>query len=91
VDRLYQNRPNPFNPRTTIRFTLARKGPTELAIYDVGGRLVRTMVDKTMNAGLHALVWDGTDDKGHSVGSGIYWSQLEVGDYVSSKKLVLLK
>jgi hypothetical protein len=91
VNRLHQNRPNPFNPRTTIRFSVAGKGPVELAIYDVGGRLVRTMIDKTMSPGLHAVVWDGTDDKGRSVGSGIYWSQLEAGDYVSSKKLVLLK
>lgn len=91
VNRLYQNRPNPFNPRTVIRFSLAAKGPVELGIYDVGGRRVKTLVKKTMDAGLHTMVWDGTDNQGRRVGSGIYWSQLQAGDYVSNMKMVLLK
>jgi hypothetical protein len=91
VNRLYQNEPNPFNPRTAIRFSVASRGPVELSIYDVGGRLVKTLVDKPMDVGLHTVVWDGTDNKGHRIGSGIYWSQLEVGDYLSNKKMVLLK
>jgi hypothetical protein len=91
VNRLYQNEPNPFNPRTAIRFSVAARGHVELSIYDVGGRLVKTLTDKPMDAGLHTVVWDGMDSTGHRVGSGIYWSQLRVGDYVSNKKMVLLK
>lgn len=91
VNRLFQNQPNPFNPRTAVHFSVAARGPVELNIYDVGGRLVKTLVDKPMDAGLHSVIWDGTDNGGHRVGSGIYWSQLDVGDYVSSKKVVVLK
>jgi hypothetical protein len=91
VNRLYQNEPNPFNPRTLIRFSLARRGPVELTIYDVRGRAVRRLIDRPMDAGLHSVVWDGADNNGHRASSGIYWSQMRAGDYVSNRKLVLLK
>lgn len=91
VNRLYQNEPNPFNPRTAVRFSVASREPVELRVFDVGGRLVRTLVERPMDAGLHTVVWDGTDNEGHRVGSGIYWTRLEVGDYASSMKMVLLK
>jgi hypothetical protein len=91
VNRLYQNSPNPFNPRTTISYSLAVAGPAKLAIYDVNGRLVRTLADGLQAAGPHTLVWDGTDDLGHRVASGIYWSQLSAGDYSSNKKMVVLR
>ncbi|MCA9759793.1 MAG: hypothetical protein KDA27_28610, partial [Candidatus Eisenbacteria bacterium] len=71
--RLYPSAPNPFAPRTTIRFNLATTGPAELAIYDVAGRRIRTLAQGTLDAGPHDLVWDGTDDAGHSVPSGTYW------------------
>ncbi len=91
VTRLYQNHPNPFNPRTAIKFSLAADGPAKLVIYDVNGRRVRTLVDKGLKAGTHEVVWDGSDDAGHTVTSGVYWSQLSVGDYSSNKKMVVLK
>jgi hypothetical protein len=91
VNRLYPNEPNPFNPRTTIRFSLAQPGEVQLLIYDVNGRLVRTLVDGKKDAGLHAAVWDGANDEGHKVGSGVYWSQMKAGSFVSSKKMVVLK
>jgi hypothetical protein len=91
VNRLYQNSPNPFNPRTMIRFSLAQGGPAQLIIYDVNGRKVRTLVDGPQKAGPQSLVWDGTDDAGHRVSSGIYWSKLTAGDYSSNKKMVVLK
>lgn len=91
VNRLEQNRPNPFNPRTAIRYSLAANGPAKLVIFDVQGRLVKTLVNSTQPAGPHEAVWDGTDDSGHAVGSGIYWSQLSAGDYRSSRKLVIMK
>jgi hypothetical protein len=91
VTRLYQNHPNPFNPRTVIKFSLAADGPTKLVIYDVNGRRVRTLVNELQKAGPHEAVWDGTDDAGRTVTSGVYWSQLQAGDYSSNKKMVVLK
>ncbi|MFH1841627.1 MAG: FlgD immunoglobulin-like domain containing protein [bacterium] len=91
VNRLFQNRPNPFNPRTVISFSVAQRGKVELAIYDVSGRLVRQLRNDVMDAGQQNVVWDGTDDVGHKVTSGIYWSQLKINDYMSTKKMVLLK
>ena len=91
VTRLYQNHPNPFNPRTAIKFSLAADGPAKLIIYDVNGRRIRTLVDQGLKAGAHEVVWDGTDDAGHTVTSGVYWSQLQAGDYSSNKKMVVLK
>ncbi|MBU2693350.1 MAG: hypothetical protein KJ970_20720 [Candidatus Eisenbacteria bacterium] len=91
IDRLYQNRPNPFNPRTVISFSVARRSRVELAIYDVRGRLVRRLLDKTMDAGLQTAVWDGMDDRGNRVGSGVYWSQLKIGGYQSNKKMILIE
>jgi hypothetical protein len=91
VTRLYQNRPNPFNPRTAIKFSLAADGPAKLIIYDVNGRRIRTLVDGGLKAGMHQVVWDGSDDAGHAVSSGVYWSQLHAGTYSSNKKMVVLK
>ncbi|MCA9728175.1 MAG: hypothetical protein KC729_10860 [Candidatus Eisenbacteria bacterium] len=91
VTRLYQNSPNPFNPRTVLRFSLAQSGPVELSIFDVNGRKVRTLVSDTQDAGLHEVVWDGTDDAGHPVASGVFWSQLETTGYTSNKKMVVLR
>jgi hypothetical protein len=91
VNRLFQNRPNPFNPRTVISFSVAQRGKVELNIYDVSGRLVRQLRNEVMDAGQQNVVWDGADDAGHKVTSGIYWSSLSVGDYTSTKKMVLIK
>ncbi len=91
VNRLNQNHPNPFNPRTTISFSLAQAGPTQLFIYDVGGRKVRTLVDGDKEAGFHSLIWDGMDDSGRPVASGVFWSQLSVEGFSSNKKMVVLK
>jgi hypothetical protein len=86
-------RPNPANPSATISFTLARKGDVSLKIFDVGGRLVRTLVDGEMEATSTAteVVWDGLNDAGQRVGSGVFFYQLEAPGYTSAKKLVILK
>jgi hypothetical protein len=91
VNRLFQNEPNPFSPRTTIKFSLAQSGPVEIVIYDVNGRQVRKLVDERMDPGFYSVVWDGTNDSSHRVGSGVYWSQMKAGSFVSNKKLVVLK
>ena len=91
VTMLYANRPNPFSPRTSIRFALGVAGQAELSIYDVRGRRVRTLVSASLSAGEHSVVWDGTDDQGHAVGAGVFWSQLRAGGYESQRKMVVLK
>jgi hypothetical protein len=89
--RLYQNSPNPFNPRTVLRFSLAQTGQAELSIYDVNGRLVKTLVSGQTEAGLHEVVWDGTDEAGNAVASGVFWSQLSTDGFKSNKKMVVLR
>lgn len=94
---LSQNYPNPFNPTTTIKFTLPlpKDGgaslPASLRIYNVLGELVRTLVDEPLSAGIHHKVWDGKDDQGNPVASGIYFYRLRAGDFQDTKKMVLLK
>jgi hypothetical protein len=91
VTRLCQNVPNPFNPRTTIRFDLAAKTKVELRVFNVAGRLVRTLVDATLPAERHEIVWDGKDDRDRPVPTGIYFYRLKAGEYLGTKKLVMLK
>ncbi|MFN8547839.1 MAG: FlgD immunoglobulin-like domain containing protein [Candidatus Eisenbacteria bacterium] len=91
VSALLGNSPNPFNPRTTLRFALSEAGHAELTIYDVNGRTVRKLVDAALVAGEHTVVWDGTNDLGRKLGAGVYWSQLRAGGYESQKKMILLK
>ena len=83
--------PNPFNPETTISFTLALRAPTTLKIYDVSGRLVRTLVDRDMLPGPHAIRWDGTANSGERVASGVYFYRLSSGEFTAAKKMVMLK
>ena len=84
-------RPNPFNPRTTIGFDLARSGPVRLQIFGVDGRLVRTLVTGVRDAGQGEASWDGHDDTGRAVPSGVYIARLEASGVVDRKKLILLK
>lgn len=89
--QLFPNRPNPFSPRTVLRFSLARECRARLVIYDLTGREVRTVMDATLGAGLHEAAWDGTNSQGHRVGAGVYWSRLVAGDYVSNRKMLTVK
>ncbi len=92
VSFLAQNTPNPFNPTTTISYSLASAGRVTLRIYDVAGRLVRTLVDDDhAPAGSREATWDGRDNSGATVASGVYFYRLEAGSFVSTKKMLLLK
>ncbi len=89
---LYQNVPNPFNPTTVIRYDVPAEGArVSLAIYDVGGRLVRSLVDGSQTPGNKSVTWDGKDSRGNTVSSGIYFYRLRAGDKVITKKMVMLK
>jgi hypothetical protein len=88
---LAQNEPNPFNPATTIRFQLAEPDRVRLAIYDVAGRLVRTLVDAPVGTEAMRIAWDGRDDLGAEVPSGTYLYRLQTSRESRTKKLSLVK
>jgi hypothetical protein len=93
--QLYQNHPNPFNPATTIPFTvpgsLASRQNAQLAVYDVNGALVKTLVSGAVAGGRYEVRWDGTNERGEAVASGIYFAQLNAGGHSATRKLVLLR
>jgi hypothetical protein len=88
---LGQNHPNPFNPTTRIAFSIEHTGPVRLCIYDIAGRLVRTLVSGTREPGPYAEVWDGRSDAGDRVASGIYFYRLESANRSLTRKAVLLR
>jgi hypothetical protein len=88
---LEQNFPNPFNPGTTIRFSVERRGRVGLRVYDVRGRLVRTLVDEERAGGAHVTTWDGRDHQGRRVASGVYFCRLQAGHEAEVRKMVLLR
>jgi len=89
---LSQNYPNPFNPTTTIEFSLARSVPVELKVYDLLGREVAVLINSNaMNPGRYLMRWDGRNRYGQSVATGVYFYRLIAGDFVQSKKMVLVK
>ncbi|HET9951416.1 MAG TPA: FlgD immunoglobulin-like domain containing protein [Candidatus Eisenbacteria bacterium] len=88
---LFQNSPNPFNPETSIRYSVATKGLVTIDIYNVSGALVRTLVERAHDAGVYTVRWNGTDDAGRPVSSGVYFYQLRTPGFTGSKKLILLK
>ena len=88
---LDQNSPNPFNPRTTIRFALPRAGHVHLTIYSLDGRRVRTLIDGERAAGQHAVTWEGRDDAGRAVATGTYFYSLRAGEHRQVRKMTLLK
>jgi len=83
--------PNPFNPCTTIQYSLKQAGSTTLTIYNLKGQKVNLLVNQVNSAGKHNAVWDGTDDNGKAVSSGVYFLRLEQGGYRDMRKLMLLK
>jgi len=91
VPQLDQNYPNPFNPTTVIQFGLPAAVKARLRVYNVAGRLVRTLVDGTLDAGSHRIAWDGTDDRGVPVASGVYFYRLETDVGNIARKMILLR
>jgi hypothetical protein len=89
--QLRPNFPNPFNPRTTISYSIRETGPVHLAIYDVSGRLVRVLVAGTTPAGHHTTTWDGTNDRGQPAASGVYFLRLSSNGRHLAQKLVIVK
>jgi hypothetical protein len=84
--RLSQNYPNPFNPSTTIKYELPKASKVRLSVYDILGREVSVLVDQRRDAGVYEVKFDGSN-----LASGVYFYQLRAGDYISTKKLLLMK
>jgi hypothetical protein len=88
---LEQNRPNPFNPLTQIGYRIAGDTRVILRIYDVSGALVRTLVDAPQASGVYTVSWNGRDDSGRDVSTGLYFYRLEAGKFTQTRRMVLLK
>lgn len=88
---LHANYPNPFNPSTTIKFDLPEDGDVELTVYDMLGHQIRRLADQRMKAGYHAKAWDGKNDDGFRVSSGIYFYRLQTKRFVKVRKLIFLQ
>jgi subtilisin family serine protease len=91
VYALHQNAPNPFNPTTTIGFDLPRESPVRLVVYDARGRVVANLVDKVLPAGRHALRWNGLDDQGQRLPSGMYLYRIRAEGFEQVRKMLLVK
>jgi aminopeptidase N len=88
---LYQNYPNPFNPATTIRFSVPAKSHVTIRVFDVTGSLVKTLLSRNMDRGTYPVSWDGTNNAGEAVASGVYFYRLTAGLYRDQKKMVLIR
>ena len=88
---LHQNYPNPFNPVTTLRYDLPEDGLVNIAIYDMMGRVVKTLINDQQTANYRAIQWNATNDLGQAVSAGIYLYTIQAGDFRQTKKMVLLK
>jgi len=88
---LWQNYPNPFNPSTTIRFDIDKSEHVALSVYNIRGQLVTTLVNNVLPSGAHSVVWNGLDDSGNNVSSGIYFYRLVTNDFSQTKKMILMK
>lgn len=89
VTALEGNWPNPFRTRTEITFALAASGEAELRVYDIHGRLIRTLMRGPQSAGRKRMIWDGTDGQGHRVAAGSYFYRLTAGDYLETRRMIL--
>jgi len=88
---LKQNYPNPFNPVTNIVFDIVKAGRVRIDVFDASGRLVRTLLDEYRGAGRHSVVWDGRNNAGSVVPSGIYFYRINTGEFTATRKMILLR
>ncbi len=88
---LAQNYPNPFNPSTSIQFELPRRSIVTMSIYNILGQRVKVLVNESRSAGIHSVIWDGADQNGISLPSGVYFYRLVADDFVDTRKMVLVR
>jgi hypothetical protein len=89
--RLFQNSPNPFNATTTIGFTLPQESNVEISIYNISGNLVKTLVNSDFSAGDHSIVWNCSDNMGNTFSAGLYFYKITAGDFIETKKMLIIK
>jgi flagellar hook assembly protein FlgD len=88
---LEQNYPNPFNPTTTITYQLPEQRDVTLVVYNILGQVVKSLVQNVQSSGTYAVRWDGTNDHGTGVSSGVYIYRLKAGNFVQSRKMMMLR
>ena len=88
---LQQNYPNPFNPVTSINYQLANDAYVTLTVYDIMGQKIRTIINEDQSAGFRSVVWDGKDNYNNSVSSGVYLYRLHAGNYIQTRKMILMR
>lgn len=88
---LSQNAPNPFNPSTTIQYSVSEAAHVKLAVFDIRGRMIAALVDREVQAGNYSVQWDGRDTAGRQVASGVYFYRMQAGSFSNIRKMVLLK
>ena len=88
---LFSNYPNPFNPETTISFSVAKEGHVVINIFNIKGQKIQTLVNSHHNIGNFSVVWNGKDEQGLDMSSGIYFYQMQINDFVTTRKMVLMK
>ena len=91
VYALHQNYPNPFNPITTLRYDLPENSYVNVTVYDMLGREIRSLVSTAQEAGFKSVIWDATNDYGKPVSAGVYLYKIQAGEFVQTRKMVLLK
>ena len=88
---VYQNYPNPFNPITSLRYDLPKDGLVSITIYDMNGRIVKTLTNSSQRAGHKSVQWNATNDLAQSVSAGLYIYRIQVGEFSETKKMVFVK
>jgi hypothetical protein len=91
VPTLHQNYPNPFNPITSLRYDLPEDGLVNITIYDMMGRIVKTLINSSQTAGYKFIRWNATNERNESVSAGLYLYTIQAGEFRQTKKMVLLK
>ena len=88
---LHQNYPNPFNPVTSLKYDLPKDGLVNITIYDMIGRVVKTLVNGSQTAGFKSVQWNATNDRNEPVSAGLYLYTIQAGEFRQTKKMMLLK
>ena len=88
---LSQNYPNPFNPITTINFTIAKESFVNITIFDISGNKIKGLINSNYRPGKGSIQWNATNEQGESVSAGVYFYRIQAGDFVDTKKMILLK
>ena len=91
VFAIHQNYPNPFNPVTTLRYDLPEDGLVDITIYDMLGNVVSNLINTNQSSGYKSIQWDATNNQGQPVSAGVYLYKIQAGDFVDTKKMILLK